>query len=348
MTAHLNCTRGARQQSDDGHMPYSDVAHGNLELAPQDAPDAARNDGVGPSAGANVCAVYASMVSALDRLARFLEQQDRAIHDLRDQLDTKNRELYGVLETLAAKDLDVSQSRERLAVQDQELAAARSRVTELEEELASLDSGSEVGTVVGTPATRIRARAAGFHDGSFFELELGGDRDLYTAQRGIHVTILRQGADGKLSKRHDVFDTWWSYDESKRLGFLLEMLNILAYDTASAVIGVVVAAADEATRNLRNEERTAIANKLGSSRIWDLKWRGSFLEDAMFKSPAWQMPEEDLDDVSTVFTVTSYLVALMELDNYSLRNQLDAKNRELAAMRKKIDELEGNVGESAA
>ncbi|KAJ3374074.1 hypothetical protein GGF31_008290 [Allomyces arbusculus] len=63
----------------------------------------------------------------------------------------------------------------------------------------------------------------------------------------------------------------------------------------------------------------------------------------MLKSPAWQLSDQDLDDVSTVFTDTSDLVAHMELENCSLRNQLDAKDRELAAMRKMIDELESNV-----
>ncbi|KAJ3365234.1 hypothetical protein GGF32_009739 [Allomyces javanicus] len=288
MTAHRNRTSSARQQVDDGLIPYSGnpVVQGNRELAHQDAPNAFGSDYVGPSSTADAaCTVDASLVSALDRLTRILEQQDRDMRDLRERLDPKNHELHDVLATLAAKDLDMSQSRERLAVQDQELAAARRRIAELEEKLVSLDSGSEVGTVVGTPATRIRARAAGFHDGSFFELEIGSDRDLYTAQRGIHVTILRRGADGKLTKRHDLFDTWWSQDDSKRLGFLLEMLDILAYDMASAVVGVVITAVDEATRNLRNEERTTIANKFGSARIWDLKWRGGFALIAKLGDP---------------------------------------------------------------
>ncbi|KAJ3365235.1 hypothetical protein GGF32_009740 [Allomyces javanicus] len=68
-------------------------------------------------------------------------------------------------------------------------------------------------------------------------------------------------------------------------------------------------------------------------------------DDAMFKSPAWQMPDED-DDLSIASTNTSYQIAHLEIENCDLRNRLDAKDRELAAMSKKIDYLEGHVSGS--
>ncbi|KAJ3365243.1 hypothetical protein GGF32_009748 [Allomyces javanicus] len=65
-------------------------------------------------------------------------------------------------------------------------------------------------------------------------------------------------------------------------------------------------------------------------------------DDAMFKFPAWQMPDED-DDLSIASTNASYQIAHLEIENCDLRNRLDAKDHELAAMRKKIDYLEGHA-----
>ncbi|KNE67645.1 hypothetical protein AMAG_12097 [Allomyces macrogynus ATCC 38327] len=65
-------------------------------------------------------------------------------------------------------------------------------------------------------------------------------------------------------------------------------------------------------------------------------------DDAMFKSPEWQMPDED-GDLSIASTDKSYLIAHLEIENCNLRNQLDAKDRKLAALRKKDEELKGNV-----
>ncbi|KAJ3374075.1 hypothetical protein GGF31_008291 [Allomyces arbusculus] len=290
MTAYRERTLSAHQQVDDRTITRSDypVAPGTRNLVHQNASDAAVNDdGFGPGAAAlGACTDGdASLAFSFDRLTRLLEQQDRDIRNLRERLNAKDRELHDVLETVAAKDHAIDQSQERIGALDQELVAARGRIAALEEQLTGVDAGSEVATVVDASVTRIRARAAGFHDGNFFELEIGNDRDLYTAQRGIHVTILRRGADGKLTKRHDLFDTGWSQDDSKRLRFLLEMLDILLHDTASAVVGVVIAAVDEATRNLRNEERTTIAKRFGSVSIWDLKWRGGFVMIAKLGDP---------------------------------------------------------------
>ncbi|KNE67644.1 hypothetical protein AMAG_12096 [Allomyces macrogynus ATCC 38327] len=242
MTTYRNCTLDACRQVDDEITPHSDnpalqvLIDGVVHQA--GIPDSTSNVEDGRSVVASTYTnTNATMAAAFDRLTRLLEQQDRDIRDLRERLDAKDRELHDVLVTLAAKGHAVDQSQERIGALDQELTAAHSWVAVLEEKLPGLDNGSEVATIVDAPVMRIRARAAGFHDGNFFELEIGGDRDLYTLQRGIHVTILRRGVD------------------------------------------------DEATRNLCNEMRTAIANKLGSTRSWDLKWRGGLALIAKFGDP---------------------------------------------------------------
>ncbi|KAJ3365233.1 hypothetical protein GGF32_009738 [Allomyces javanicus] len=127
--------------------------------------------------------------------------------------------------------------------QRRELAATRDQIKALEAAVAKL----ELASTTTTPATKdasvqVRARASATGPaGGYFEIEVNGERDRYK-MTGIHVVLFRRSmVGGRVSKRHSVFNLVANKGDADRLEALLEMMNLLSWDPAAAVVGVVVA-----------------------------------------------------------------------------------------------------------
>ncbi|KNE63876.1 hypothetical protein AMAG_08939 [Allomyces macrogynus ATCC 38327] len=131
----------------------------------------------------------------------------------------------------------------QLKDQRRELVTARDQIKALEAAVAKLELA--VTTPVPVPKlvpiqVRTRVSATG-PTGGYFEIEVNGDRDHYK-MTGVHVVLFRRSVvGGRVSKRHCVFNLAANKGDANRLEALLEMMDLLSWDPAAAIVGVVVA-----------------------------------------------------------------------------------------------------------